>query len=140
MNTLPIKLVVLALVTGMGIAGAADVLIANPGVAKSALTKEQVKNMLLGKSKNWPGGSRVKLCVAKSGDASASGIKTYTRKTLAQFNLYWRKLAFSGKGKPPKQVGNDADVLAYVAANAGAIGFVAAGQSTGGAKVISIQE
>jgi len=140
MDMLPIKLVVLTLLAGMSIAVADSVLIANPGVAESALTKNQVESMLLGKSKNWPSGSRVKLCIAKSGDASASGIKTYASKTLAQFNLYWRKLAFSGKGKPPNQVGSDADVLAYVAANPGAIGFVTAGQSTDGAKVISIQE
>jgi ABC-type phosphate transport system substrate-binding protein len=45
---------------------------------------------------------------------------------------------FSGKDVPPPEKGTDADVVAFVKSNPGAIGYVAAG-SADGVKVVSLK-
>ena len=49
---------------------------------------------------------------------------------------YWSKQIFTGKGTPPKEVGNDASVLDLVANNKNAIGYVDAAQVSDGVKVV----
>ena len=43
---------------------------------------------------------------------------------------------FSGKGKPPQEMASDADVLAYIAANPNAIGYVDANSVDSTVRVI----
>lgn len=45
-------------------------------------------------------------------------------KSLAYVTRYWQRLIFAGRGIPPAQLPADEDVIAYVAANRGAIGYV----------------
>jgi hypothetical protein len=47
-----------------------------------------------------------------------------TGKTPAQVKAYWSKIIFTGRGQPPKAVPTDVDVKKFVAANAGAIGYI----------------
>jgi ABC-type phosphate transport system substrate-binding protein len=47
-----------------------------------------------------------------------------TRKNEAQLKSYWSGLVFTGKGQPLSSVGDDADVVAKVAGDASAIGYV----------------
>lgn len=46
------------------------------------------------------------------------------RKNPAQLKSYWAALIFTGKGRPPKAVRNQATMLEQVAANPRAIGYV----------------
>ena len=52
---------------------------------------------------------------------------------------YWQQQIFSGGNTPPPVMGSDAEVLAFVRANPGAIGYVSAGTAPGaGVKVVTI--
>ncbi|MDH4276244.1 MAG: phosphate ABC transporter substrate-binding protein, partial [Gammaproteobacteria bacterium] len=42
----------------------------------------------------------------------------------SQLKSYWATLIFSGKGTPPKAVGDAGDVKAIVAKNPSAIGYI----------------
>ena len=44
---------------------------------------------------------------------------------------------FSGKGKPPKELGSDADVINFVSSNPGAIGYIDAGSVNESVKVVA---
>ena len=59
------------------------------------------------------------------------------KKSPAQVKAYWSKRLFSGKGKPLQELGSDAEVLKFVAANANAIGYIDAANVDGSVKVIS---
>jgi ABC-type phosphate transport system substrate-binding protein len=51
---------------------------------------------------------------------------------------YWAQLVFSGRGVPPPELGTEGDVVKYVAAHTGAIGYVAAGAALAGVKVVEV--
>jgi ABC-type phosphate transport system substrate-binding protein len=52
---------------------------------------------------------------------------------------YWAQLVFSGRGVPPPELATESDVVKYVAAHDGAIGYVAAGVALAGVKVVEIE-
>lgn len=49
---------------------------------------------------------------------------TVLNRSSNQVSAYWSKLVFTGKGIPPKEVDNDAAVIALIANNQNAIGYV----------------
>ncbi|MCP4584304.1 MAG: phosphate ABC transporter substrate-binding protein [candidate division Zixibacteria bacterium] len=51
---------------------------------------------------------------------------------------YWKKRVFSGNGEPPSELNNDAKVIAYVADNPGAIGYIAVGSLTDKVKAVGV--
>jgi hypothetical protein len=61
------------------------------------------------------------------------------RKTAAQLKSYWSQRIFSGKGAPPPEADASVDVIAYVLAHPGAVGYIPANLAPGGAKVIEVR-
>jgi ABC-type phosphate transport system substrate-binding protein len=54
---------------------------------------------------------------------------------------YWQQAIFAGKNFPPLEKSNDAEVMAFVAANPNAIGYVSpAALLPGTVKVIRVEE
>ena len=46
------------------------------------------------------------------------------KKTESELNRHWAKLKFTGKGKPPKKLSSDREVLQWVSSTEGAIGYI----------------
>lgn len=57
-------------------------------------------------------------------------------KNEAQLKSYWSGLVFTGKGQPLTALDTDADVVARVASDSGAIGYVDSKAVTGAVKVL----
>ena len=78
------------------------------------------------------------LVILEGGDAHDKFVKKFAGKTAKQFQNFWRKMVFSGKGKMPQAFASEADLAAFVAGNPGAIGYVAKGAAIDGAKEIKV--
>ena len=119
----------------------ADILIvANKSVPAESLEKAELKDIFLGDTIKWKDKSKISIVVQKNGNAHSEFVKEITRKSASQFRNYWKKMVFTGKGSSPKSFDKSADLLAYVAATKGAIGYVAAETQPKGVKVIKINE
>lgn len=91
----------------------------------STLTREQVSALFLGKSTQLPGaGIPVLIDQLESVDARQIFYAKVTEKTPAQVKSIWSRLVFSGKGSPPKEVANSAEVKKLVNANPDAVGYI----------------
>ena len=51
---------------------------------------------------------------------------------------FWQQQIFAGKDVPPDTKASDADVIAFVSATPGAIGYVSAGAAVAGVKVVKV--
>lgn len=111
--------------------------IANPSVAESGISADELKRIFLVTKSSWPDGSHVEPVLEKSGAAHEAFLKEYLGKTDAALNTYYRSLVFTGKAAMPKSFASDAEVIAYVAKTKGAVGYVAA--ATGGAGVKQLE-
>jgi len=104
--------------------------IVNPGATK-APNQAEVSNIFLGKDKSMKG--------VDHKDWTPTKDKFYTsvtNKNESQLKSYWSGLVFTGKGQPLPSVGGDAEVVARVAAEADAIGYVDASAVNDSVKVL----
>ncbi|MBT0587353.1 phosphate ABC transporter substrate-binding protein [Alteromonas sp. SM 2104] len=120
------------------IASADVVMVVHPSNA-DAIDDKVVKRIFLGKEKKFPGGASA-TPVNQSADSSVRSQfdESILERSSAQVSAYWSKLVFTGKGVPPTEVANDAAVIAAVAADPTAIGYVDSASVTGDVKAISL--
>ena len=112
------------------------VVITNKSVSETTLTKDELINIYLGKKSSWNNGKRIWFAVLK-GNTHAAFLKDYIGKSESQFNTFWKKQVFTGKGKPPKQFDSDRAMVEFVAQTTGAVGYVSAGTDVSKVKAIT---
>lgn len=59
-------------------------------------------------------------------------------RSVAAVRTYWQQRVFSGRGVPPPELDGDAEVVRYVNAHRGAIGYVSEEAKLDGVKVLAI--
>ncbi|NVK56943.1 MAG: phosphate ABC transporter substrate-binding protein [Alteromonadaceae bacterium] len=107
----------------------ADVaVVVNPGFAGTP-DQAQVAQVFLGKDKSLTP-------FMQTGALADEFIDKVLSRNASQYKAYWAKLAFTGGGRPPKELGSDAEVLSMVSSSADAIGFVDAGAVDDSVKVL----
>jgi ABC-type phosphate transport system substrate-binding protein len=89
------------------------------------LSKNMVTAIFLGKTLTFPDGNQV-VPIEQNEDQEAykEFHRIVTEKSDSQLNAYWAKMAFSGKGNPPREVANNNEVLKIIAANPSMIGYL----------------
>lgn len=133
-----IRASMMAAILGLAAASAsADiVVIVNPKNPASSLTADQISAMYLGTTTTFPDGG----AVALADQAESAGIRNdfyqkATGRSVAQVKATWARITFTGKGTPPKELKSDADVKAFVAGDAKAIGYIDSSAVDGSVKV-----
>lgn len=139
-NFLRLILVASGLLTACALSRAADAaFVTHPSNASAALSKEDVKNILLGNKTKWDSGGVIKLAVLTEGAVHDAVVQVFTARSADQFDKYWKKQVFTGKGIAPDAFKTDADMLAFVAKTPGAFGYVSSSAKTEGVKILSVQ-
>lgn len=123
--------------TGLLKAGTVTV-IANKGFPAAAISKADLKDVALG-DKTAVGGAAVTFVTLESGAVHEDFLKAFVEKSGLQFANYWKQMIFTGKGKPPKAFKTEAELIAFVAATKGAVGYVSAGADTSAVKALTVQ-
>ena len=102
-----------------------------------ALNKQQVSDLFLGKASTFPDGKQaVPIDQAESSAFREEFHSKVTGKSGAQLKSFWSKQVFSGKGTPPKEVANSAEVKKLVADNPNMIGYIDKAAVDGSVKVV----
>lgn len=84
-----------------------------------------VSKIFLGRDKSFPDKSPVvPVSLGESSATAAYFNEKVLNKNPSQLKAYWSKLIFTGKGTPPKEVPDDAEVIKLVASNPSLIGYV----------------
>lgn len=146
----PRMLVGLALVVAvLGLAGAATSVgageerfqvIVHPENRVDTLSREFLRNAFLKKSTEWgPGGTIRPVDLSSKFSVREQFVHDVLKKTPSQLKTYWNQQIFSGKGVPPPEAKSAADVVSYVLANPGAVGYLPADADPGKAKVVRMR-
>jgi ABC-type phosphate transport system substrate-binding protein len=114
------------------LAGRELVVIVHKSSPATTLSSDEVKNYYLKKQGAWSDGSKVRP-VQQSGDVRDGFVKRTLGMSTTDFERYWLQLKYSAAESPPKQVETDDDVIRFVGAMKGAIGFVDAASLDPGA-------
>jgi ABC-type phosphate transport system substrate-binding protein len=117
---------------------AADVvLIANEDIPVRELSRNEVKNIFLSKTRTVDN-IRVKPVIMRKNDLTDQFLKNSVGKTFSQFSNYYKKRIFTGRGKPPKRAASETDMLIYVSSTSGAIGYVSRDMVTDSVRIIQV--
>ena len=112
--------------------------IANPGIPVAALNADEIKDIFLG-AKTSIGSASVEPVLGQASETHELFLKTYVGKSDQALRNHFKTLVFTGKGAQPKAFANDADVVKYVAATKGAIGYVSESADVSGVKKIQVK-
>lgn len=115
-------LLAMSLCSGMAMADVAVVV--HPSNTDS-LDQATISRIFLNKKKSFPSGNKALPLAMAEGDAATEEFNSAVlKKTAAQLTAFWSKLVFTGKGQPPKAFDSTAAMLAEVASNPDAIGYI----------------
>jgi ABC-type phosphate transport system substrate-binding protein len=104
----------------------------------AVLNNEQVADIFLGKTSRFPdGSSAVPIDQGEDSSVRERFYAQYTGKSPAQVKAHWSKIIFTGRGQPPRQANDAAEVKKLVSENPHAIGYIDASQVDSSVRVIA---
>lgn len=110
--------------------------IVNPAVSASSEAKE-IGRLYLGKISKLKDGTRL-VPVDQSENATRGAFYAATTgQNASQTKAYWAKKMFTGKGKPPKSLDDDAAVKSWVSSHQNAVGYIDASAVDDSVRVMS---
>lgn len=113
--------------------------IANNSVAASEIDSETLQAIFLGKKSQWESGDSIVPVNLKKGPTHQQFLKVIVRRTPAQYRSFWRRAIFTGTGMPPKSFATEEEIVKFVRASSGAIGYIDSSKPHEGVKVLSIK-
>ena len=115
-----LKASVAALALALALPAMAEVVvIVNPKAGESAMSKDQVAQVFLGKS-----GALTPVDQAEGAAIRSEFYKKVTDREPSQVKSLWSKLVFTGKATMPKEFGDSAAVKKAVAADPKLVGYI----------------
>ena len=120
--------------------GPAFQVIVNPANSAARLDKRFVADAFLRKRTRW-GDDRAIMPVdlGQKSSARSAFSQAILGRDVGSVRRYWAQLMFAGRGVPPPELASDGDIIKYVAAHSGAIGYVAPGAALSGVKVVEVE-
>jgi ABC-type phosphate transport system substrate-binding protein len=115
------------------------IVIANPGVKATEITKNDLRDVFTGATSTLKDGGRVVPILLKGGTAHEEFLQAYIGKSDSTYRAGWRSLVFSGQASMPKNVEGDVAVVEFVAHNAGAIGYINKASPHEGVRVLTVR-
>ena len=115
-------------------------LVVNSANPVTSISKDEVAKLFLKKQVAWRSGHpATPVELPPTTKVREAFVQTVLGKSLTQVRSYWQQQIFSGRDVPPPEKASEDDVLAFVRANPGAIGYVTRGASLGrGVKVVPL--
>ena len=114
--------------------------IVHRGNPLASITRAELSAIYMKRTRSWRDGREI---VPVDQPASSPVREHFSRaihgKNVAYVTRYWQRLIFSGRGIPPRQLQNDAAVLALVKNSRDAIGYIAGDTQPGeGVRVLPV--
>lgn len=107
--------------------GSAFKVVVNNANPASAESKSTLSKIFLKKVREWDNKEKVNpYDLDEKSEARKAFSDAVHGKSVSAIKSYWQRMIFSGRDVPPDEVASEADVLKKVAADKGAIGYVAA--------------
>jgi ABC-type phosphate transport system substrate-binding protein len=116
------------------------VVIANPNLPVTSLSREQISRIYLGKMKFLANGAKVIPLDQSPGSPTRTVFYAdVMQKSEVEMRSYWSRIIFTGQGTQPVQEGDDKSVKDAVASHPSYLGYVDKSAVDGSVKVVFSQ-
>jgi ABC-type phosphate transport system substrate-binding protein len=100
------------------------IVVANQDGSVSEVTDTELRDLFTGSRTQFHDGSRAVPALLRGGPAHEVFLHHYIGGTSESFRAHWRNAVFTGQGAAPREFASEAALLQYIAATAGAMGYV----------------
>lgn len=114
-------------------------IVAHPGIGADAIDAATAQKVFLKQVAKVGGTAVTPVDQAPAAAVREAFSKKVVGRPVGAVQQYWQQKIFSGGDVPPATKGSDSAVLEFVRSTPGAIGYVSAGASTDGVKVLSLR-
>jgi hypothetical protein len=122
-------------------AAASFKVVVNPGVRAGTVSRQELSDLFLKKTARWPaGGSVLPVDQSELAKVRLAFAKEVHQRSLGELRTYWEQRLFAGRGAPPLVKASDAEVLEFVRAHPGAVGYVTADAEVEGVGLLLVKE
>lgn len=113
--------------------------IVNSGNSTDSISKGDLAKIFMKKSSSFPNGTKAEpVDQNEDSPVRAAFSEDVLGKKVSAIKSFWQKQIFSGRGTPPDILDTDGDVIEFVKRNPGAVGYISAGASADGVKVLTV--
>ncbi len=113
--------------------------IVHPTNSATALTRDEVSRFFLKKATTWKDGRPVApVDLGVDSPVRRNFSRATHRRDVPAIRSYWQQQIFSGRAVPPRQMDSEEEVVRFVAAFPGAIGYVSTGTPLRDVKTLKI--
>lgn len=106
---------------------------------RTSISRHELSAIFMKRMRSWPADGEILPAEPRTALREQFARQVHG-KSLAYVTRYWQRLIFAGRGIPPAQFPTEEDVVAYVASNRGAIGYIGvAMHNSAGIKVITVR-
>jgi ABC-type phosphate transport system substrate-binding protein len=116
-------------------------IIVHPGNPATFISKTEASAIFLKKTYRWSYGPNVLAVEPKRSSHVRERFSMEIHgKPVSSVMAYWMQQIFAGKGLPPPEKATDAEIVGYVKATPGSIGYVSASADVSGVKVLAVKD
>lgn len=113
--------------------------IAHPDNSLVGITKEELKNIFLGKVRAFPGGKKVEAVDQEPGSKARDQFNSAVlQMSEGKRKSYWSRLMFTGKAKPPVSMDGDEAIKQWISSHPDGLGYIDGGEVDDRVKVLLI--
>ncbi|MBU0679877.1 MAG: ABC transporter substrate-binding protein [Proteobacteria bacterium] len=116
------------------------VLVVNVGNDVARLSPHEVELIFLSRKRIWPDGGNIAAVINENPKIYESFSYTLLKRSPRQYLIFRKKMLFRGQGMPPPTVQTDQEVIDFVAAHVGGLGYVSPEAVTPAVKVVPISQ
>ncbi len=117
-------LLIILLMLMTTILNAKIIIIINKGSDIKVLPKPAAKAIFMGELKSLKGIDELVVTIQSDTDSHSGFLQEYIGSTSSDFKKHWEKMIYTGKAMEPEVMNSDQEVIDYVKANKGAIGYI----------------
>jgi ABC-type phosphate transport system substrate-binding protein len=111
--------------------------VVDPAVPLDSISIEQLERLYQNRPDRYPEGVKLVPLDRQTGsEIRKQFVQKVLWKTEVEVAEYWSRRMYSGKGRPPRQLRDDGDVIEEVTANPGDVGYIDAGSVSDQVKVL----
>jgi len=116
--------------------------IVHPSNPAESVSRRQLSDMFLKKLTHWPDGTTAEPVEPpeKSRTRAYFLSDVMNGRSALALKMFWQKRVFSGRDTPPLEKASEEEVVAFVKATPGAIGYVAPTTPVVGVKVLELKD
>ncbi|HTT19717.1 MAG TPA: hypothetical protein VMG82_12255 [Candidatus Sulfotelmatobacter sp.] len=99
-------------------------IVVNSSLSISEITETQLRDIFIGAQAQFDNGTRAVPVLLKGGPVHEVFLHRHIGDTPDEFRTRWRRAVFTGQGSMPREFNSETEVLQYIEATPGAIGYL----------------